>query len=86
MPLKGSDAVIKKQLLDPEINRDFGERYLNALLNRYGGDPELALAAYNQGAGKADKVVGSDEPLLKFAELFEKEAEEAVPYVRKIVG
>lgn len=44
---------------DPEENRRFGTEYLGAMLRRYGGDREAALAAYNWGAGNADLWVKS---------------------------
>jgi hypothetical protein len=45
---------------DPEVeNRRVGRDYLNAMLDRYGGDQEAALAAYNWGPGNADKWVAS---------------------------
>jgi hypothetical protein len=43
---------------DQEVeNRRVGRDYLNAMLTRYGGDKEAALAAYNWGPGNADKWV-----------------------------
>jgi hypothetical protein len=43
---------------DPEVeNRRVGRDYLNAMLERYGGDKEAALAAYNWGPGNTDKWV-----------------------------
>lgn len=39
----------KKDLLDPCTNIHAGARYLSWLLERYGGDPYLAVAAYNYG-------------------------------------
>lgn len=38
-------------LLDPETNLDRGAAYLRFLLERFGGDLELALAGYNAGPG-----------------------------------
>jgi soluble lytic murein transglycosylase-like protein len=36
-------------LLDPRVNLSVGSRYLGGLLTRFGGNLELALAAYNAG-------------------------------------
>lgn len=37
------------QLLDPDTNIKLGVRYLHQLLDKFGGVPEYALAAYNAG-------------------------------------
>ena len=55
------------QLLDPEINIRLGCRYLRQMLDRLGGVPEYALAAYNAGDNRvvdwqaAGPYSGTDE-------------------------
>ena len=43
---------------DRAANRRFGEDYLGAMINHYGGDQERALVAYNWGPGNANKWDG----------------------------
>ena len=38
-------------LMEPKVNAEVGSRYLADLLRLFGGDKELALAAYNAGEG-----------------------------------
>jgi hypothetical protein len=84
--LTGSKEEIVRQLLDPITNKRIGTDYLNAMINRFGGDVELALAAYNQGVGKVEAIAGEDGSLEQFALLYESEAEEALPYVAKVLA
>lgn len=48
LPSTGGDYGAKN-LRDPYVNIDAGSRYLRALLDRFRGRPDLALAAYNTG-------------------------------------
>ncbi|HLZ41782.1 MAG TPA: lytic transglycosylase domain-containing protein [Candidatus Sulfotelmatobacter sp.] len=47
-----------KNPFDPEQNVDAGVRHLKQLLENYGGDVNLALAAYNAGSGAVARSSG----------------------------
>ncbi|MBN2374179.1 lytic transglycosylase domain-containing protein [bacterium] len=47
-----------KDLFDPEHNINAGVRYFKGLLNKYEGDLNLALAAYNAGSTNVRKYQG----------------------------
>jgi len=51
-------ALPSRNVWDPETNITAGTWLLGALLRRYGGNVELALAAYNAGAGNVAKHGG----------------------------
>ena len=53
----GGTAFTTEDLSTPEINIAYGSWYLRYLLDRYGGDEVLALAAYNGGMGNVDRWV-----------------------------
>lgn len=54
--LLGLDAPTRTQLLeDAELNALLGAHHLKWLLERYDGDVERALVAYNAGAGRVDR-------------------------------
>lgn len=62
MPTTGKDpgfGVSPLQNNSPEENVRFGRDYLTAMVKRYPGRPDLALAAYNAGPGVADRFKGS---------------------------
>jgi soluble lytic murein transglycosylase-like protein len=48
----------KKDLFDPKKNLEAGVRYLKWLADRFGGDAQKILAAYNAGEGAVDKFGG----------------------------
>ncbi len=46
-----------RDLYDPATNLDVGFRYLKRLIDRYDGDVETALTAYNRGPGTVDRIL-----------------------------
>lgn len=50
-------GTTRKDLEDPETNLSLGFAYLRDLVEKYDGDTELALTAYNRGPGTVDRVL-----------------------------
>jgi soluble lytic murein transglycosylase len=53
----GGTRFEQGDLADPQINIAYGSWYLRYLLEKYGGNEVLAVAAYNAGEGKVDEWV-----------------------------
>jgi soluble lytic murein transglycosylase len=51
----GGTAFVQGDLATPQVNISYGSWYLRYLLQKYGGQEVLALAAYNAGEGKVDE-------------------------------
>jgi hypothetical protein len=49
--------VTVQDLRDPRTNLSIGFKYLRDLIDKYDGDTELALLAYNRGPGTVDRVL-----------------------------
>jgi soluble lytic murein transglycosylase len=59
----GGTAFVQEDLATPQVNISYGSWYLRWLLQRYGGNEALALAAYNAGTGNVDKWISRDPGL-----------------------
>ena len=53
----GGTAFEQGDLGTPQINISYGSFYLRYLLDRYGGNEVLAIAAYNGGEGNVDRWI-----------------------------
>jgi soluble lytic murein transglycosylase-like protein len=56
--MPGTARSLGVDAADPFANLEGGARYLRAQLDRYDGDLERALAAYNAGPGRVDRAGG----------------------------
>lgn len=75
----------RKQVLDAETNVRYGATYLRRVLDRYDGNPALALAAYNAGAGNVDDWLDRLGDLEGDEFVEEIPFDEARGYVRKVL-
>jgi soluble lytic murein transglycosylase-like protein len=48
-------GVSRSELRDPGTNLRIGFKYLRSLIDKYGGNTDLALVAYNRGPGTVDR-------------------------------
>jgi len=73
-----------RNVYDPEQNLQGGTRYLRDLLRKYDGNVKVALAAYNAGPGRIDRLdIDTDEEFEQKAKLLPKETQQ---YVQKITS
>jgi soluble lytic murein transglycosylase-like protein len=66
---------------DPHANVDGGARYLRALLELFGGDMGLALAAYNSGRGRVERS-GDIPPIAETRRYVQR----VLSYYNKVAG
>jgi hypothetical protein len=71
----------------PQENMRVGQQYLSALMSKYGGNTQLALAAYNAGPGRVDGALsqaGGDPA--KAISMLPQETQNYVPSVLSRLG
>jgi soluble lytic murein transglycosylase len=77
----GGTEFEQGDLATPQVNISYGSWYLRWLLQHYGGNETLAIAAYNAGTGNVDKWIARD-PGMKAGEI---PFPETRAYVRKVL-
>jgi soluble lytic murein transglycosylase len=77
----GGIAFQQGDLGTPQVNISYGSWYLRWLLDHYGGNTALAVAAYNAGTGNIDRWIAED-PGIQMDELPFAETRE---YVAKVL-
>ena len=74
---KRNEAEAKRLLADPTVGAAYGLRFMDAMLQKYNGNLEYALAAYNAGPGRVDKWLAAGADFNKLP----KETREYIPKV-----
>jgi hypothetical protein len=70
MPVPSRDEAGARQLLGNEqLNRDFGQSYFNAMQQRFPGQPEASVAAYNAGPGRVGQNMQANAGQLNTSQL-----------------
>jgi hypothetical protein len=82
MPVAQRDEATARQLLGNEqLNRDFGQSYFNAMQQRFPGQPEASVAAYNAGPGRVGQNMQANAGQLNPSQL----PNETQAYIQKVL-
>jgi soluble lytic murein transglycosylase len=92
---KTADAIAKhsggtrfrhSDLASPQINISYGAYYLRLLIDHYGGNETLAIAAYNAGIGNVDRWVAEAGGPDRFDQADDIPFPETRAYVENVMG
>jgi soluble lytic murein transglycosylase len=81
----GGIAFRVEDLATPQVNIAYGSYYLRYLLDRYGDNQALALAAYNAGEGNVDRWIGRARQLRRPLTVDAIPFGETREYVKKVL-
>ena len=83
VPVPSRDEAGARQLLGNEsLNRDFGQSYFNAMQQRFPGQPDASVAAYNAGPGRVGQNMAANAGQLNAGQL----PNETQAYIQKVMG
>lgn len=83
--LSGGTTFEQGDLGTPQINIAYGAYYLRYLLDRYGENKVLALAAYNGGEGNVDRWINEAATSKRRFEVSQIPFEETRHYVQRVL-
>lgn len=84
--LSGGRSFTASDLQTPSVNVAYGSYYLRYLLDHYGGNEMLALAAYNGGLANVDSWVAHAEAAGRSLTLAGIPFDETRAYVARVLG
>jgi soluble lytic murein transglycosylase len=84
--LSGGFTFTAGDLSEPSVNVAYGSYYLRYLLDHYGGDQMLAVAAYNGGLTNVDRWVAQADAAGKQLTVGEIPFPQTREYVRRVLG
>jgi soluble lytic murein transglycosylase len=84
--LSGGNSFTASDLAEPSVNVAYGSYYLRYLLDHYGGDEMLAVAAYNGGETNVDRWVAKADAAGRQLSVQEIPFAETREYVQRVLG
>jgi len=84
--LSGGSSFTASDLSEPSVNVAYGSYYLRYLLDHYGGNEMLAVAAYNGGETNVDRWVAKADAAGRQLSVQEIPFAETREYVQRVLG